>query len=122
MSTFAPRRVLVCGSRSWTSVKIIEDAIKRYVDWASPDPITIIHGGASGADTIAGEVARRLGVKEEVYWADWYTYGASAGPRRNQKMVEAQPEICLAFPMSDSRGTWDMINRCKNAGINVICF
>jgi hypothetical protein len=29
------------------------------------------------------------------------------------------PDFVMAFPLPDSRGTWDMVNRAKKAGIVV---
>ena len=44
--------------------------------------VTLVHGGASGADIIAGEIALALGWQVEEYPADWETHGKAAGPER----------------------------------------
>lgn len=43
-----------------------------------------------------------------------------AGLVRNQLMVDLGADICLAFPLPGSRGTWDCMGRAEAAGIKVI--
>ena len=57
-------RILVTGSRHYSDYKIIKKALAF-----SPlplFPVTVVHGGATGADTLAGQAARELGFIEEV--------------------------------------------------------
>ncbi|KKL09598.1 hypothetical protein LCGC14_2564270, partial [marine sediment metagenome] len=84
------------------------------------NPSVIIEGGARGADKIAREIAIELEIDVMEYPAEWDKYGEGAGPIRNQQMLdEAYPNLVLAFPLPDSRGTWDMIRRARAAGIEV---
>jgi hypothetical protein len=46
-------------------------------------------------------------------------YCPSAGPRRNRKMAQAGADLCLAFPLGKSYGTWNCVTECKKAGIPV---
>jgi hypothetical protein len=79
----------------------------------------IIHGGAPGADAMAGEFANVSNIREVVFQADWKKYGRRAGPLRNQRMIdEGNPDLVVAFP--GGRGTGDMVTRARNAGIKVI--
>lgn len=85
--------------------------------------MTLIHGGARGADTIAGDEWRALvGDRPSivVYLADWERYGKSAGYRRNAEMVKAGADVCLAFPLGESRGTRMCMRLAEEAGIPVI--
>jgi hypothetical protein len=78
----------------------------------------IIHGGARGADSMAGEFANETGIEEIVFPADWKMYGRRAGPIRNQQMLdEGKPDLVVAFP--GGRGTADMVGRARTAGIEV---
>lgn len=88
---------------------------------ARPKDITIVHGGARGADTIAGLVANSDGMNVEVHPADWERYGKSAGPRRNAEMAALGADFCLAFlkRSAENRGTKGMIGLCQKAGIPV---
>ncbi len=111
--------ILVCGSRTWSDHGIIFDKLESLPSDADED-VLIIHGGASGADTIAASIAMGLGYGHRAYPADWNTHGKGAGPIRNQRMLdEGTPDIVLAFWDGESRGTLDMITRARRAGIPV---
>lgn len=59
------------------------------------------------------------GISAEGFPADWRKYGKSAGPLRNQQMIdEGKPDLVVAFP--GGTGTADMVRRAKAAGIRVI--
>jgi hypothetical protein len=60
-------------------------------------------------------------VPPEPYPADW-SFGKSGGPVRNQKMVDAGADVCLAFPLPDSTGTVDCMERARIAGIPTLVF
>lgn len=121
-------RILITGSRTWSDRAVIHDALHKAADTAetsgrldpSFDRIVVVHGGAAGADSIAGDIARQWGLPVEVHRADWKTYGAAAGPRRNKIMVGLGADICLAFPVGDSRGTRHCMAAAARAGIPVI--
>ena len=112
-------RILVCGSRTWyTCVAEIEAALRPYTG-EQPDAV-VIHGGASGVDTVAGNVAYRMGFQTKIYPANWALYGKSAGYIRNKQMLdEGKPDIVLAFWDGKSRGTKMMIELAQKAGVPV---
>jgi hypothetical protein len=107
-------RVLITGSRNWTNRATVIAALEGF-----DDDTVIVHGGAWGADTMADEVAQEMGFRTEMHPAMWRTHGRAAGPIRNQEMVDAGADVCLAFPMSGSKGTWDCVRRARKAGIPV---
>lgn len=80
-------------------------------------PPTLVHGGASGADSLAADVAARAGWRIEEHPADWGTHGRAAGPIRNQHMASLGADLLIAFP--GGRGTADMVRRARKAGIPV---
>lgn len=114
---------IVTGSRDWTDARPIGEAL------ASLAPRSVVyHGGAKGADMIADDIARQLGLDVYVYQADWARHGKSAGPRRNRQMRDAAKDrgwetgrrvVCLAFPLPQSIGTLDMIALCEAEGWEV---
>jgi len=113
------KRILVTGSRRWTDRKVIRDAIMQAAGHDVLCPM-ILHGNQKGADTIAGEVAAWHGFPELAVRAHWAYYGGKeAGPIRNDWLLELEPDIVLAFPMDDSKGTWDTVNKAKALGIPV---
>lgn len=107
-------RILITGSRNWIDEAVIADAIVKA------DATEIIHGGARGADSLAGKVARDMRLPCTEYIADWKRHGRAAGSIRNQRMLnEGKPDLVLAFPLEESRGTWDMVRRAKRANVQV---
>ena len=65
---------------------------------------TIISGGAKGADTLARNYAKEMGLNLVEYKAQWKVYGKAAGIRRNWDIVTAS-DIILAFWDGQSKGT-----------------
>lgn len=109
-----PERVLIYGSRDW----IDSDAIRDTV-FLLPKGSVVIHGGARGADQIAGIWARHYGLEEIVFPANWAKDGKAAGPIRNQRMIdEGKSTRAYGFRMpGESRGTDDMTRRLVADGI-----
>lgn len=112
-------RILVCGGRDFTKHHVIYDG--DHTDYSKQ---VIIHGKAEGADTLAGQWAdiNNVPVLEfPVKKTDWKTHGKAAESIRNQQMIdEGKPDLVVAFPTPQSKGTWDMIRRAKKAGIKTI--
>ena len=112
-------RVLVTGDREWDDRLIIETVIRGLADY---DDLTVIEGGARGADRIAGDWAAYAGVDYEEYPAKWSEHGKSAGPIRNRQMLkEGNPDIVVAFhnDLDNSKGTKDMVAAAVKAGVPV---
>ena len=112
-------RVLICGGRDYQNQRKIYDYVGSL-----PKDAVVIHGGARGADRIAGYTARKeWGLKVEPYPAQWGKYGLSAGFIRNQQMLdEGKPDIVVYFhdDIESSKGTKDMVARARKAGIKVL--
>ena len=111
-------KILICGDRHWKDRKTIFDTLRPYAQ----DNPTIIHGGATGADTIAGKAARAYGLKIIQHRAKWDEHGRAAGPIRNKKMLAEHPDLVLAFhnDIDGSKGTLHMVSIARDAGIKVI--
>lgn len=111
-------RLLVCGGRTFDDRERLLTAMNAAVCGRIAE-IVVIHGGARGADSLAGAIAREVGVKVLVFPADWERNGNRAGPIRNQQMLdEGKPDVVLAMP--GGAGTADMVRRSKAAGVTVI--
>lgn len=112
------KRILICGDRNY------QDWIKvqEYLDTISRTTI-IIHGGAKGADSLAGNLATSLKMKVIKFSADWDKYGKAAGVLRNQQMLdEGHPDLVVYFhkDIENSKGTRDMLKRATDSGIRTI--
>ena len=105
-------RILVCGGRNYDNVVRVSQTMQ-----ALPPDATVIVGGARGADTLAEVAALALGMRVEVFYANWEKYGKSAGVRRNQEMLDSGIDCVIAF--AGGRGTADMVRRALNAGVTV---
>ena len=109
-------RLLVCGGRDFEDQarlnRVLAELHLRH------NITCIIHGGARGADMLAGTWAICSHIQYEVYHADWKRYGRAAGHMRNTEMlVRGRPDAVLAFP--GGRGTANMVAQAKRAGIRV---
>ena|SRR5271157_5948586 len=78
-------KILITGSRNWTNRKIIEAELIKL-----PKDTILVHGSAPGADSTAGSVGKYLGFDVRPYPANWKEFGLSAGPQRNQKMLDKE--------------------------------
>lgn len=117
-------KVLVCGSRDWTRWEVIRRELMKL-----PPGTIIVHGRARGADMLADEVAKSLGLSVRGYPADWDQFGIRAGPIRNTEMLEKEHpdqdgvfiDFALAFAadFAIARGTGDMMRKCRRKGIRV---
>lgn len=111
-------RVLVSGDRNFTDTELLYSVLD---DLAKVEVIdVIIEGDARGADRMAGYWARKNRVDLLLFPADWNTFGKSAGYIRNKQMlVEGKPDLVIAFLAPDSKGTKNMIEQAREAGVEV---
>jgi hypothetical protein len=99
-------RVLVCGGRDYNDYDTVQRVLYDFCDehnlaeneYKMPNGLTIIHGGARGADSLADQWAVVNWVPFEKYKADWDTHGRAAGPIRNQQMLDTGIDYVIAFP------------------------
>lgn len=95
-------RVLVTGGRDYTDRAAVARALSHlgahFIFGVKPEQIVLVHGAATGADTLAAEEAVKLGWGVEAHPADWDTHGNAAGPIRNKEMVLLGAHYCVVFP------------------------
>lgn len=124
-------RILVCGGRDFDDWELLFNSLVYEIEKRAKsrpeinfnlhgiEGVTIISGMARGADSLAADFAVRNRMLLMPFPADWKKYGKSAGFIRNQQMLdEGQPDLVIAF--SGGRGTADMVNRAKKAGVEVV--
>lgn len=115
-------RVIVTGSREWKDWITLEDVLDELRLMYGKD-LLIVHGDCpTGADAGAQKWCDKHDVKYERHPADWYPNGKffkGAGPVRNQKMVDLGADLCIAFPLPQSRGTYHCMEAAHKAGIKV---
>jgi hypothetical protein len=102
-------RILITGDRFWPCNNLASAILLRLVARYGPD-IVIVHGGATGVDESFDTAPRGHGIAVEAHPVadeDWDRLSKAAGPIRNQEMVDAGAEMCIAFhrAIGASRGT-----------------
>lgn len=119
MSNESTYNIAVSGSRYYNDFVKIYNTIREEVSKTDLKPV-LIHGGCRGADTLAENCFREIVDDPEVivYKANWGKYGRKAGPRRNAKIVE-NADVLLAFPLPQSKGTYNTIHLARNANVPV---
>lgn len=108
--------ILVTGSRDFNDGSLMENALLNIAH----GDVVVLHGGAKGADSLAGKIAQFHEWEVREFPAQWDVHGKAAGPIRNQKMVDEKPDVALAFPVGKSTGTRDCMARVRKAGIPLI--
>lgn len=110
--------ILITGGRKYDDWGAFHDYMAKYCQTQEEarNPVThIIHGGATGVDTLAHSFAHRYGlqpVKCEALW-DFYPHKGpmNAGHLRNAAMLELRPDVVIAFP--GGSGTADMVKQTR---------
>ena len=109
-------RVLICGGRSYNDWERFISAMDEVYRTNTID--LVIHGAATGTDSMADRWAGYARINQMAFPADWKKFSRSAGPKRNQQMLdEGKPDLVVKFP--GGKGTEDCVRRAKLAGIAV---
>ena len=115
--------IIIAGSRNMDDYHLMKN---RWADYAkkhglTAGRVTIISGGANGADKLAERLAKENGLHCKVMRADWQANGKSAGHIRNAEMVKAvgADGHLLAFWDGQSPGTAGTIKQARHAGLHV---
>lgn len=125
-------KVLVTGSRDWTDWLLLYTVLQELEIPAvitkrraaglggrtiAHEAVTLIHGGAKGADQYAKGEALRLGWEVHEERPDYVTFGHTAPFIRNRAMVMLRPHICIAFIKDHSSGSEHCLELAREAGI-----
>jgi hypothetical protein len=110
-------RVVVSGSRDWTDAALVyatmDDLHARY------GIELVVHGEQRGLDLLVKQWAMERGLP--VFGCPYPpAYGKQGGGIRNGWLLDfGTPNLVVAFPMKDSRGTWNMVTQAKQRGLNI---
>jgi hypothetical protein len=121
-------RIIVCGGRTYDNRDLVWRTLDDYQRRCGP--ITIIQGGATGADALAKEWCYRQPnitlISVPANWEDPAHRGAVIRTRtdgskydakhaipRYAEMLDEKPDLVLAFP--GNKGTHDMLRRAEDA-------
>lgn len=93
--------------------KIISQLEEKY------EIVSIVSGGAKGADTMGERYADKFGLDKLIFYPDWNKYGKRAGFLRNIDIIK-NCDVCVAFWDGESHGTKHDIDLCKE--YNKTCY
>ena len=111
--------LLVFGTRTFDNFELLCDRLDHFTSQLGK--LVVIHGDADGADALADRWADERKHTRMIFYADWDEYGKAAGPLRNQEMIAyilpKQNRFAIAFWNGKSKGTADMIQRCRDSKV-----
>lgn len=110
-------RVLCFGGREYADEAAVDNALSIMWRERCGSGMMIIHGGARGADSLAGAWGVAHGFPVVIVPAQWDRYAKAAGSLRNAWMLELQPWVAIGFP--GGSGSRDMARQCAYRGIPV---
>jgi hypothetical protein len=125
MAILMPRLIIVSGTRPHPALtNEVQGKIRETIaKFSTPADSVIMHGDAKGVDQLAREIAQKATrVRGHLPMpALWERLGRSAGPLRNQAMVDVAAAmhacgwdvVALCYPVKSSKGTRDMIRRLQ---------
>lgn len=118
--------LLISGDRKWKDRRKVGKEIHKR-----RKKITLlIQGGAAGADLIADDYAKLLGIATAQFDANWTFHGRAAGPIRNYNQLKMAMAIAksleeqlvvLAFhsDLKHSKGTKNMVEQARKQKVLV---
>jgi len=118
------RRVIIAGGREFDQPLMVESAMAAlFADEGSGgelcyDDITVVSGGARGADKLGEDWAVKHGRPIETHEANWKILGKSAGYQRNAEMAITSDAL-VAFWDGESLETKHMIDIAVREGLEV---
>ncbi len=112
-------KLIVAGGREFNQRALLEQEVRglAYGDLAEFE-VSLVSGMARGADRLAFDFAKNIGIRCYEFKADWDQFGKRAGYLRNDQM-RAFADGLLAFHDGKSRGTQHMIDMAKKHNMPV---
>jgi hypothetical protein len=116
-NTSAIRNIAVIGSRTFNDYPMLESAITNILKEKGVKlaDVTIVSGGARGADSLGRDFAQKHGTKYLEFLPDWEKFGKRAGIVRNADIVK-NSDFVLALWDGQSRGTRHSLELARQNG------
>lgn len=106
--------LIIAGGRDYGDYDAMCMALEPYQD----ADVTVISGDCRGADRLGQEWAHDFNKPIRLFPADWRKHGKAAGPIRNRDMAKVS-DVAVVFWDGKSRGTKNMINEARRAGMEL---
>lgn len=105
-------KLAIIGTRTFTDYNRLEQTLLEL--YPANQITQIISGGAQGTDALAERFAQQYHLPITIHEAQWSRYGRSAGPIRNQLIVNEADHV-IAFWDGHSPGTRCTIELAQKA-------
>jgi hypothetical protein len=114
--------VCIAGSRIFSDYTYLVNKVdKALSNLKATHKITIVSGGAYGADKLGEKYAKAKGYRIRRFIPNWGAFGRQAGMMRNIEMMkflyEQEDKYLIAFWNGESKGTKHMIDICESVKI-----
>lgn len=112
-------KIAIIGSRKFQNYELLKKMVKDYILYQNDVKITIVSGGAKGADTLAEQFAKEFDFEMKIFHPNWEQFGREACYARNTQIVEFA-DLVFAFWDGTSPGTKDSITKAKQMNKKLI--
>lgn len=104
----------IIGGRDFSDYQLVKSVLAKV----KSEIVTIVSGGAIGADTLGAQYANEFGIPLLLFLPEWDKYGKRAAFLRNTQIIDASQAV-IAFWDGFSKGTAHSIELAKRNGIPV---
>lgn len=109
-------KVIIAGGRDFNDPELLSRVMFAMAETEFADlNVSLVSGGAKGADKLGYEFAKQYNIHCDVFHADWNAHGKRAGFIRNEVMGRFADRL-IAFHDGRSPGTAHMIAFMKRMG------
>src|SRR5690606_34084663 len=112
-------KIAIVGSRKFNDYELLKNVVKDYIVQYKGVNITIVSGGAKGADTLAERFAEENTLEMKIFQPNWELLGRNACSARNTEIVEFA-DLVFAFWDGSSPGTKDSITKAEQMNKELI--
>ena len=103
-------KIAIVGGRDFNDYQLLKKEVDEYIDENKISNISIISGGAKGADRLAEKFATEMDFEVIVFKPNYEKYGRGATIVRNSQIIE-NSDVVFAFWDGQSKGTHDSIKK-----------
>jgi hypothetical protein len=111
------KHIAIIGSRSFNDYPVLESIVMNMLNdkGVKLSDLTVISGGAKGADSLGREFSQKHGTQYKEFLPDWEQFGKRAGFVRNAEIVK-NSDYVIAFWDGQSKGTRNSLEVAQNLG------
>lgn len=114
-------KLAIVGSRTWTDeiklgVTVYSFCLNNKIDRLQ---LTIVSGGANGADKLAEQFAAIWGISTIIHKPDYDQYGRYDAPKIRNQLIVNDCDYLICFWDGKSTGCMDAVDKASKAGKGV---